>query len=573
MRTVVFVVALVAIAFLWASGKLSERDVSALTKTPLSANSIAQDTPQGVLLGESVVVGQQTIHVFRGIPYAVPPVGTRRWKPPEAAPGWTGERLAFEFGPECIQPPLSENGFYYRPAPQMSEDCLYLNVWAPAGAEDKLPVMVWIHGGSLVEGAGSHAAYDGVALTKKGVIVVTMNYRLGVFGYFAHPELSAEQGASGNYGTMDQIQALKWIQKHIAAFGGDPENITIFGESAGALSVTHLMVSPLAKDLFHRAIAQSPYMPTIPGLKEIRFGKPSAESAGERLATYVGAESIAALRDLSAVELLQAAQESGFGDPAAEPVVDGRVFPAQVFELLEQGKQHDVPLLVGFNSGEGYHFGTLEGWSPPIPKNPESYRASIRARYGALTKEYLTVYPESDLKEAVFAPIRDGVYGWAAEKLAKTSANVKSNAYLYYFDHAPLWSERIGMGAFHASEISYVFNNLEGDHRYSPTWPKTAPRQVDLSMADIMSDYWVNFAKTGRPQATVRPVWKPYKQDQRHYMLFKDGSATPLLNLNPGAWELHEKIYSDRRSRGQSWLIDVGLLAPVLQDQGINRGD
>ena len=529
--------------------------------------NVVVETAQGMLLGDSIGENRRRVHVFRGIPYAVPPVGTRRWKPAEAAPGWSGKRLAVQFSPECIQPPLPERSFFYRPVAPMSEDCLYLNIWTPAERGDELPVMVWIHGGSLVEGSGSSPAYDGVALARKGVIVVSINYRLGIFGYFAHPELSAEspRGVSGNYGITDQILALQWVRRHIAAFGGDPDNVTVFGESSGAFSIFHLLVSPPAKDLFHRAIAQSPYLPPLPGLKDSRFGKRSAESTGEELRAHSGAESIAELRDLTASELLQLATRVGFADLAAEPAIDGWILPGQIFEMLERGQQHDVPIIVGFNSGEGYHFATNE-WSAPIPADAGSYRASVKARYGALTDEYLAVYPENDLKEAVYAPIRDAVYGWAAEKLARETAKVSSEAYLYYFDHAPAWSEKIGMGAFHTAEISYVFNNVQGDHRYSTQWPDVEPRSIDLRMADIMSDYWVHFAKTGRPQAKGGPAWVPYDSDDRHYMWFRNGSAELMTNLNPGAWEVHDKVYSQRRLRDQPWLIDVGLLAPILDD-------
>lgn len=528
------------------------------------------DAPQGQLMGAKLSqtdLGQ--VSVFKGIPYAVPPVGIRRWKPAEPAPDWTGMRFATEFGPQCLQPQSPEDSIYYSPIPQMSEDCLYLNVWTPAPESDlaDLPVMVWIHGGSLVSGAGSSPGYDGAELARKGVVVVSINYRLNIFGYFSHPDLTDEspQGASGNYGTTDQIEALRWVQRNISAFGGNPENVTIFGESAGALSVSHLMVSPLASGLFHRAIMQSGYLPAMPLLRD-------AEARGVDCAKHIESalalspnQSLATLRDLSASELLRASNEGGFYSTAENTmaVIDHWVFKGQTYELFEQGQQQDIPILVGFNSGETYSF-FLE-LSLPIPSSAEAYIADVKARYGKLAEDYISVYPPSNLRETVYAPARDGFYGWSAERFARMSNTGK--AYLYYFDHVSPWADKHKLGAFHGSEIIHVFNNTKyDDHIRAGIQNNDTRYDTELAMADIMSDYWVSFAKNGKPEVKEQPDWLPYLKDNRCYMAFTQGTARSDQNLLPGMFELHEAIVTNRREQGilSWWIGDIGLHAPIL---------
>jgi len=537
------------------------------------SESIVLETPQGKLLGKRNT--HNNVSVFKGIPYGVPPVGERRWKPCEPAAGWKGLRLATVFAPECVQLAPSEKSFYYRPLPQMSEDCLYLNVWTSAHlkeiSDELLPVMVWIHGGSLVDGAGSRPEYDGTELARKDIVLVTINYRLNIFGYFCHPQLTAESihDASGNYGTTDQVQALKWVKNNIASFGGDPDNVTIFGESSGALSVSHLLVSPLATGLFHRAIMQSVYLPPLPMLK-------TAEKAGLKFCEYIDDNSdqltqtsITKMRKFSASELLRLASEGSFysGAHNTEAVVDNWVFPGQISELFETGRVQDVPILVGFNSGDAYHFGNIEGLTAPVPANADCYMKDIKARYGNLTDEYLAVYPPENLKEVVFAPIRDSFYGWAAERFAQMSERLKSNAYLYYFDHAYSWAEQASMGAFHGAELFYSFNNIKYYNEIRlPNWPECTLTESDLIMAETMSDYWVAFAKNGVPCVETHPAWKPYKDKSRHYMTFKNGTANPGENLLSGAFELHEKINMKRRQQGDLslGLTGIGLMAPIL---------
>ena len=287
------------------------------------AGSAAAATPR-VSIDTGVLVGSLRpdtgVAVFKAVPYARPPVGTLRWRPPEPPAPWRLERLSKDAGPACMQPASPPQPFYAFDEAKMSEDCLYLNVFAPPGAE-KTPVMVWIHGGSLINGAASDEGYDGERLAARGVIVVTINYRLGVFGYFSHPELSRESAhhASGNYGTLDQIAALQWVKRNIEAFGGDPSRVTIIGQSAGALSVAHLMTSPLAAGLFQSAVAESVYLPAMPELRASRFGLEPAETTGLKFGRAHGAADLPALRGLSAEALERAAEEQGLLKSARRP--------------------------------------------------------------------------------------------------------------------------------------------------------------------------------------------------------------------------------------------------------------
>lgn len=525
-------------------------------------------TKKGILLGERVEGGGVEFSVFRGVPYALPPVGLRRWRPAEPMQeAWQGERLATHFAPACFQSTWENpSTFYYMPEPQMSEDCLYLNIWMPElDQNEDYPVMVWIHGGGLLGGASSSPFYDGAELAKKGVIVVSINYRLGVFGYLAHNQLSEEspKNASGNYGLSDQIQALRWIQQNIEAFGGDPDRVTLFGESAGAYSVQHLLVSPLAKGLFHGAIIQSGYMPALRELKKGKHGMLPAEDIGTQLSDALKRLSIEGLRSIPAETVQKAADGIGF---FPDVVIDGWLIERQLYETFEKGLQHDVPVVVGFNSGEGYHFGNYPDWLPATPKSPEDYIASVKSRYRSLSRVYLQQYPSTDLREAVFAPIRDGFYGWPMEKIVRASSKQQSKAYFYYFDHAMSWSESMGMGVFHFSDVFFSFNNIE---KYPflklRNWPEYEPTDADIKMGQLLSEYWVNFAKEGKPSTNDGPNWPAYSISQKAYMHFLRGKALPDKHLLPGMFELHEKIIALRRSRDEQWwATDIGLHAPIL---------
>ena len=404
------------------------------------------------------------VRVYKGIPYAAPPVGEFRWKAPQSVRPWTGVRDSTRPGAACVQ--LSRNPdtaarLALNPLENQSEDCLYLNVWAPPARRDGLPVMVWIHGGAFQYGSGVQYTPDGGALARKGAVVVTINYRLGALGFLAHPELTAESphDASGNYGLLDQIAALQWVQRNIAAFGGDSRRVTVFGYSSGGWSIATLTASPLAKGLFHRAIAESGG----------RFGEQrslsDAEAAGLAFARDVGAASLKELRALPAEKTLltplfgtAAPNGPGSGFLAAE-TVDGWLLMQEVREVFAQGKQHSVPVISGSNADEGL---------------------------GA-TRE--------------------------AREWARAIASAgRVQAFQYYFSHVPPHPMSATLGAYHGGEIPYVFNHLE-QHR----WPFTP---VDRSLAEAMSSYWVNFAATGNPNGPGLPRWEPYDLGSEPYINF-----------------------------------------------------
>jgi len=498
-----------------------------LTTLGVSAKDLLVTTSNGKLLG-AYSNTSESIRVFRSIPFALPPTGTRRWKPAQPPSDWIATRSAKQFSPDCIQPPYPENTFFSSTSTPTSEDCLYLNIWAPRESGEKLPVMVWIHGGGLTRGSGATGAYDGTALAQKGGLLVTINYRLGIFGYFAHPELSAEspQDATGNYGTTDQIAALKWIRKNIGAFGGDAENVTIFGESAGSYSVNHLMASPLAKNLFHQGIGQSGS--TLGPMNVSNNGENSGESQGMHFASTVGVNSLRELRDIPAEELLGKSLNRRF-----QPLVDGWVFPDTIYNIFKQGKQNAVPLIVGFNADEGTTLGVLGA----IPKDANAYTQAAHKRMGALADEFLSIYPADNLKQSTLEAFRDSFVTWGMQTWAMAMQQVEKPAYLYYFSH---WPNGERLGAYHAGEIIYTFDNV--------TTIKQGATQEDISLASSMSDYWISFAKTGNPNNGKLPIWKPYTKADRNYLEFKNGKSVPGVNLLPGRWEFFEKVNAARQN-------------------------
>ncbi|MEX1197979.1 MAG: carboxylesterase family protein [Pseudohongiellaceae bacterium] len=512
------------------TGLLCALSALVLAGAAYAQQEVVAETPRGTLIGQS----EAGIDVFKGIPYAEPPIGALRWKPPRAADGWQGERWADSFGPDCIQSPYPENSFFYRPARLSSEDCLYLNVWSPAESREPLPVMVWIHGGALTRGSGAIPTYDGTRLAQKDVVLVTINYRLGVLGYFAHPELVAESEhySAGNYGILDQIEALRWVQENIESFGGDPDNVTIFGESAGAWSVHFLTASPLSEGLFHKAIAQSgARLDKRVELDRQTSAGPSASSAGRELAAMVGADSLSELRAMPARSLYEAAEEAGFN---TDGIVDGRVLTEQPYDRFVAGRQHDVPVLLGFNS----HEGTTLGAAANAPDTAEEYEERIRVVYGPLAETFLEVYPSDDPRQASLDSFRDSAFGWNMVTWANLTRQVDQPAWLYYFTHHPPGPESDRLGAYHASEIAYVFDNV---HTLGE-----GPRPVDRELADAMSDYWVSFARNGNPNVDGRPPWRPYRNNERHYMEFGD-KPEPAMDLMPDNWALFDRIMDARR--------------------------
>lgn len=496
--------------------------------TAAMADSVVIETPQGKLIGETMGPSS-AVSAFKGIPFAAPPVGNRRWQPPADPASWSGELLATDFGPSCMQMPYPENTFFYRPARLSSEDCLTLNVWTAATAGADLPVMVWIHGGALTRGSGATASYDGSNLAQKGVVLVTVNYRLGVFGYFAHPELvdESDHGAAGNYGILDNIKALEWVQKNISAFGGDPDNVTIFGESAGSWSVNFLTASPLASGLFHKAIGES-------GARlDQRQSLQQAAAAGLALAESLDAHSLADLRDVPARELQNAAVSNRF---RTDGIVDGWSIPEQPFALFSDGKQNKVPILIGYNAEEGTTLGILGR----VPENDDVHIARAKSLYGALANEYLELYPSTDLRKSTLDSYRDGSFGWNMMTWARLTANVDEDVYLYYFSHRPPGPRQNELGAYHAAEIAYAFNNTQ-------TLRNPATDQ-DRNIADIMSSYWVNFAKTGNPNGSGLTQWEPYTEASPHYVEL-NVSAHANSDLTPLAWDLFDKVMAARRQQ------------------------
>jgi para-nitrobenzyl esterase len=509
---------------------------------------LVRQTPSGSLLGEPAN-SDGSVAVFRGIPYALPPVGVRRWRPAEPALPWSGTRFATRFGPSCPQMGMVEGTPLSHPAVQASEDCLYLNIWTSADAGERRPVMVWIHGGGLVAGSACFPEYDGANLARRGAVVVSINYRLGVFGYFSHPGLREESAhaSSGNYGLSDQIQALRWVRDHITAFGGDPDNVTIFGESAGAWAVSQLMASPLARGLFHRAIGQSgSNLFQMRGARESAFGEEPAEAIGSRFAAGLGAGSVEQLRAIPADELMNAALAAGL---RGEAVVDGWLIPDQILTIFAGGQQADVPVLVGFNKDEAATLASIG--LVHVASDETAYLAECHERYGEHASEFLALYPASDVRGSTFAAYRDAKQGtWCAETWVRLMSTVSSPAYLYYFTcDAP--SQPPGLGAYHMAEIPYVFANTEDPARFHyPILRASRSSPADLALADAMSGYWLAFARSGCPAVAGLPAWEAYTPAHQAFMEFRP-EPTPGIDPLPGIWEFHDKVDRSRRASGR----------------------
>lgn len=523
----------------------------AVSATPGQGTGPIAETASGRLEGSV----EGPLHVFKGIPFAAPPVGTLRWQAPAPVQSWQGVKDATRFGAACIQPSNRVQSIYAQDIGPTSEDCLTLNVWAPIDASNA-PVLVWIHGGALRTGASKEPFYDGARLAQRGIVVVSVNYRLGVLGYLAHPELSAEsaQGVSGNYGLLDQIAALEWVKANIARLGGDPSNVTVAGESAGALSVMYLMAAPPARGLFHKAILQSAYMISTPALTESVHGEPAAEDVGKSIAAKLDAPDIAALRAMGGQEVSDTAAVAGFAPWAT---IDGQVLTQQLVETYGQGDQAAVPILVGFNSGE---IRSLRILAPPVPASAADYEATIRKRYFDLADDFLHQYPGSDLQESILANTRDALYGWTSERMARNQTAIGQPAYLYFFDHGYPAADEANLHGFHASEIPYVFGTFDAT---PPRWPKNPDTPAERRFSDAMIGYWTSFARTGVPSAADAPAWPAYGT-AASFMQFADVPKASQ-GLLPGMYELHEEAMRRRRAAGTlPWNWNTGLASPPL---------
>jgi para-nitrobenzyl esterase len=493
----------------------------AAVKTYLSGAAIAAllaanvATAQPVKTAAGTVAGTTTgdgkIRIFKGIPYAAPPVGENRWKEPKPGPPWQGTRDATEFGAQCVQGHVFDDISFSRPA---SEDCLNLNIWTPASAAtDRLPVMVWIHGGGFQVGAGGEPRHDGEAFARRGIVLVTINYRLGVFGFFSHPELTREsaRNASGNYGLLDQIAALEWVKANIAAFGGDPSNVTIFGESAGSFSVSALMASPLAAGLFQKAIGESgAYFTSGSGTLGLQPLKVTEEQ-GTTFASSIGASSLADLRAKPAEELLAAAMKV---QPRFSPNIDGYVLREEVYTTFAAGRQAHVPLLAGWNADESRANVVLNPQKPTA----QSFADDVRKRFGVHADTILRAYQAAsdvDAIESAAALASDTFIGHSTWKWIEMQAATGGGVpvYRYSFDrkipvppnHTVMGrpASSTDVGARHAGEIQYVFGTLV-------SVPDVVWEASDKVLSDAMTRYWANFAKKGDPNGAGLPVWPKY---------------------------------------------------------------
>lgn len=463
--------------------------------SPLSAQSLkTARVAQGVLEAGPAEKG---VTAFKGVPFAAPPVGDLRWRAPTAAAAWRGVRKADRFGASCMQPTSGGKGFgpwtpEYVVQDAVSEDCLYLNVWTPARTTgDKLPVLVWIHGGGFSSGSGSVPIYDGAAFAARGVVMVTINYRVGVFGFLAHPALTAEAGSSGNYGLMDQAAALAWIKANIAAFGGDPARVTIAGQSAGAASVHELIAAPSAKGLFARAIAQSGS-----GMGLGATPRTSAEADAARFAGQAGARSLAELRAMSPQALLAVRGESGVPGLRFAPIIDGVFIPGDPNDPARAAS--NVPMLTGLTADEA------SGMDPSFGRvGAAALKSQLSGVFGGLGERAAGLYPAADDTQAGLAGRR-----WARERgLASTVlwAGERQRAggaptFVYQFTHVEPGPDAARYGSFHSSEIPYVYQTLDK----SPDRPFT---QADHALSDQMAAYWANFVRGGDPNGPGLPDW------------------------------------------------------------------
>jgi len=474
----------------------------ALASTAMAAEQVKIDS--GMV--EGTLNSDGSLRIFRGIPFAAPPVGELRWRPPQPVKPWSGVRMAVEFGPRCVQGKVF--GDIIARGKEMSEDCLSLTVWTPPRSKaKKLPVYVWFYGGGFAAGSGDEPRYDGESFAKRGIVVVNVNYRLGIFGFFAHPELTKESPghASGNYGLLDQVAGLEWVHRNIAAFGGDPHKVTIGGESAGSLSVSALMASPLSRNLFQRAIGESgAFFGRVGGRGPLSLAE--AEKDGAQFAALSGGKNLAALRAMSSGDLLREASKknNGFG---FWPIVDGYFLPSDVPSIYAQGKQSRIPLLAGWNADE-IRMSVLMAREKP---NAKTFAEQLRHQFGPRADAALKVYAASTDEEALQAAgdlASDQFIVYGTWKWIEVQAATKKPVYRYEFDRTVPIPEamkgggRTSFGSPHAAELENVFTMLDSK--------KADWQPDDYQVAKTMNAYWANFIKTGNPNGPGLAPWPQF---------------------------------------------------------------
>lgn len=488
------------------------------------------------------------VRSFKGLPFGDPPVGNLRWKPPQPVKNWSGVRQADKFAARCMQ--RNVFGDMNFRANGMSEDCLYLNVWTPAkNGREKLPVLVYFYGGGFVAGDGSEPRYDGASMAGKGIVAVTVNYRLGVFGFIAHPELTKEspRKASGNYGLLDQAAALDWVQKNIAAFGGDPKRVTIAGESAGSISVSAQMASPLSRHLIAGAIGESGSI--LGALSAAPLD--AAEQAGVKFATAANASSLAELRAMTAEKLLEVTAKPGM--PWFTPTIDGYFFPKSPFELYSRGEYAHVPLLAGVNSEEMGFFAILGREKPTV----ENYRKALERLYPGMAEEVFNLYPaanDTEVMDAAQDLASDRFISFSTWKWTDivTKKGGKPTFYYRYSRPRPPMRPEMGdaqpglaggvvrgqanqmprsRGAVHSAEIEYAMGNLESNKVYAWT-------PDDFKVSQVMQNYFANFIKTGNPNSKGLPNWPKFSEGK---LLIIDVNTRSEVDKGRARYEFHDR--------------------------------
>jgi para-nitrobenzyl esterase len=482
--------------------------------------------------GAMSCVSENGLSVYKGVPFAAPPVGDLRWRPPAPVAPWTGTRKADAFAPACMQTGVSMPG---ETPPSVSEDCLYLNIWTPAKkAQENLPVIVWIYGGGYINGSASMPLYWGDRLVHKGVIVVTIAYRLGPLGFLAHPDLTRESPhhSSGNYGLMDQIAALEWIQRNIAAFGGDPKNVTIAGQSSGAISVSILMASPLAKGLFQRAIGESGGL-FEPLQLAPKYLLANAERDGEKYAVSLGATSLQQLRRLPAARL------TGNADGTVHPVIEPYVLPVSPYQTFTSGRQNDVPLLIGSNAEEARSLTDVSH------VKAATFESELERSFGQLLAPLVAAYPHATDEEARQARLdleRDLRFGWDMWAWARLQSGTGQNSVYYYSFRQqppfPVGSMYEGWGASHFAELWYVFDHLDQE-----PWQWSMD---DRKLAEETSSYWVNFARSGNPNGPGLPSWPAFNNADNNVLYLHDPiTVGGVANIN--SLKVFDAVYTSVR--------------------------